>query len=145
MRFELLNLGIGGYNTLGELGVLLSVGLALDPDSILLLIVTNDGTIQLSNQAFYTLFSSSRDEVIETQLRRQTYVRDTIVDPLWRAANAVIPYLARHVAPILERLNVQVDHVMKLFRCISQGVVRGCMLGVPNRTATMTYGARTAG
>ena len=67
-----------------------------------------------------------------------------IVDAAARLIREGKARLAEHVVPILERLNLQADHFMQLLNRITQGLVRGCVLGARRRGAAMTLGASRA-
>jgi lysophospholipase L1-like esterase len=107
VRYEVLNLGVGNYNTVQEVTLLKSVGLQLDPDMILLCYFINDAEPVTKSYDSYLIEHSYLYAFLASRLRRspfgqtgslgyQEYYRGLYASdqPGWRAEKAAFQELA---------------------------------------------------
>jgi len=94
-RFEVLNFGVGGYDTLQEVALLQHRGLRYQPDLVVLTYCLNDIGIVSINMKF------KQDQELNRRYRRLKEVRGWANHPLYRLR------LAQLVASRMERLRQQ--------------------------------------
>ncbi len=123
LKFEVLNLGVSGYNTKQELATLRELGLKLDPDIIVLNVFLNDsdpvkkvGAHGLSNMTTISKLSDINVRVIVNSSYLLTFMRHTtivLINKYERNPSAVLSILNSPGIMINSRVKESAWEVMK--------------------------------
>ena len=123
LKFEVLNLGVSGYNTKQELAILRELGLKLDPDIVVLNVFLNDsdpvkkvGAYGLSNRTTISKLSDINVRIIVNSSYVLTFMRSTtigLIKKYVRNPGAVLSVLNSPGIMINSRVKESAWEVMK--------------------------------